>query len=60
VPALMLHGGADLCNDPASSAGREGFFTGRYERVVLDGIGHFPQREGPQAVASEILRFLNA
>jgi pimeloyl-ACP methyl ester carboxylesterase len=60
VPTLTLHGGADLCNDPASSAGRERYFTGRYERVVLDGVGHFPQREAPQAVASEILRFLDA
>jgi pimeloyl-ACP methyl ester carboxylesterase len=60
VPTLLLHGGADLCNDPASSAGRERFFTGRYERVVLDGVGHFPQREAPRAVADEILRFLNA
>jgi pimeloyl-ACP methyl ester carboxylesterase len=60
LPALVLHGGADLCNDPASSAGRERLFTGRYERVVLDGVGHFPQREAPRAVASEILKFLNA
>jgi pimeloyl-ACP methyl ester carboxylesterase len=59
VPTLVLHGGADLCNDPASSTGRERFFTGRYERVVLDGVGHFPQREAPQAVASEILKFLD-
>src|SRR5262249_12431497 len=44
VPTLMLHGGADTCNHPSTSSGRERFFNGRYERVVLDGVGHFPQR----------------
>ncbi|WP_321873111.1 alpha/beta fold hydrolase [Burkholderia ubonensis] len=57
VPTLVLHGGADTCNHPDNSAARERFFTGRYERVVLDGVGHFPQREGPPAVAEAIVRF---
>lgn len=57
VPTLVLHGGADTCNHPDSSKGREAFFTGRYERQVLDGVGHFPQREVPQSVADAILRF---
>ncbi|HEY0204866.1 MAG TPA: alpha/beta hydrolase [Acetobacteraceae bacterium] len=57
VPTLVLHGGADTCNHPDTSLGREAFFQGRYERQVLDGIGHFPQREAPQAVADAIVRF---
>lgn len=57
VPTLVLHGGADTCNHPDSSKGRDAFFTERYERHVLDGIGHFPQREAPQPVADAILRF---
>lgn len=57
VPTLVLHGGADTCNHPDSSKGREAFFTGRYERQVLDGVGHFPQREAPQAVAEAVSRF---
>ncbi|WP_429951000.1 alpha/beta fold hydrolase [Comamonas sediminis] len=57
VPTLVLHGGADTCNHPDSSQGREAFFQGGYERQVLDGVGHFPQREAPQAVADVILRF---
>ncbi|CAB3753681.1 alpha/beta fold hydrolase [Paraburkholderia humisilvae] len=60
VPTLILHGGADTCNPPSSSSGRESYFNGPYDRVVLDGIGHFPQREAPQAVASQILKFLTA
>ena len=55
IPALILHGNADTCNHPDTSAGKERFFRGAYRRVVLDGVGHFPQREAPAAVAAEIL-----
>lgn len=58
VPTLVLHGGADPCNDPSTSQGKEHLFAARYERLVLPGVGHFPQREAPQPVAEAILRFL--
>ena len=58
VPTLVLHGREDHANHPDTSAGKERFFSGRYERVLLDGVGHFPQREDPAAVAREILRFV--
>jgi pimeloyl-ACP methyl ester carboxylesterase len=58
VPTLVVHGGADGANHPDTSAGKERWFTGPYRRVVLDGIGHFPQREAPQVVARELLHFL--
>jgi pimeloyl-ACP methyl ester carboxylesterase len=57
VPTLVLHGGADAANGPDTSKDKDHFFTGRYERTVLDGIGHFPQREAPQQVAEAILHF---
>ncbi|MBK1689635.1 alpha/beta fold hydrolase [Rubrivivax gelatinosus] len=57
VPTLVLHGAADGCNHPDSSLGREPFFDGRYERRVLEGVGHFPQREAAQQVGDAILRF---
>ena len=57
VPTLVIHGGEDCVNHPDTSAGKERSFTGRYERVVLDGLGHFPQRENAAAVAREVLRF---
>ncbi len=57
VPTLVLHGNADTCNHPDSSAGKERFFSGPYRRVLLDGVGHFPQREAASAVAREILEF---
>lgn len=57
TPTLILHGEQDYCNVPELSAGKEHYFEGRYERVLLPGVGHFPQREDPASVASEILRF---
>ena len=58
VPTLVLHGGADGVNAPQTSEGRERYFLGRYERKVLPGVGHFPQREQAQQVAAELIRFL--
>lgn len=58
VATLVLHGEADGVNPPAASAGKERYFSGRYERRLLPGVGHFPPREAPQAVAAELLRFL--
>jgi pimeloyl-ACP methyl ester carboxylesterase len=58
VPTLVLHGGADGVNGPETSEGKSHYFRGRYERKVLPGIGHFPQREAPAQVAAEFIRFL--
>jgi len=53
----VIHRG-DPCNEPSSSEGRERLFGGRYERLVLEGVGHVPQREAPETVAAAIARFL--
>jgi len=58
VPTLVLHGEADSVNLPAMSAGKERYFSGRYQRLTLPGVGHFPPREAPAAVAQAILEFL--
>jgi pimeloyl-ACP methyl ester carboxylesterase len=58
VPTLVIHGGGDPVNDPSTSEGKERFFKSRYERIVLDRVGHFPQREAPAAVADAVVRFL--
>lgn len=58
TPTLLIHGGDDRCVMPASSEGLEQNFTGLYERRVLDGIGHFPPREAPDATARLITAFL--
>jgi pimeloyl-ACP methyl ester carboxylesterase len=52
VPTLMLQGGSDYCDYPSSSEDLEPYFTGKYHRVVLDGVGHFPQREAPARVTA--------
>ncbi|HEY3686528.1 MAG TPA: alpha/beta hydrolase [Streptosporangiaceae bacterium] len=58
VPTLMIQGGDDRCDHPAGSAGLDPYFTAAYERLVLDGVGHFPHREAPEPVADAILRHL--
>ena len=60
VPTLVLHGGADPCNDRAMSEGKERYFTGPYERIVLPGVGHFPQRQAAEEVAGHLVRFLTS
>jgi pimeloyl-ACP methyl ester carboxylesterase len=59
VPALMIQGAADVCVLPQSTESKDRYFTGGYRRVVLDGIGHFPTREAPDAVADAVLEFLS-
>lgn len=59
LPTLIMHGAEDRCNDPATSAGKERFFGGRYRRELIAGVGHFPQREAPQATATAILHWLS-
>jgi pimeloyl-ACP methyl ester carboxylesterase len=58
VPTLVLHGGSDPCNAPSTSEGKDGFFTGPYDRVVLPDLGHFPQRQAPDAVLAPAVAFL--
>jgi pimeloyl-ACP methyl ester carboxylesterase len=58
VPTLILHGEADGVNPPSSSDHKQAYFTGRYQRTLLPGVGHFPQREAPQAVAQAVLDWL--
>jgi pimeloyl-ACP methyl ester carboxylesterase len=58
VPTLMLHGGVDGVNPASTSEGQAPLFLNRYERRVLPACGHFPQREAPEQVAQELIRFL--
>ena len=58
VPTLVIHGSVDACNDPSTSANRQMHFSSEYDRLVIGGVGHFPSREAPTAVAAAIARFL--
>ncbi|MEZ2126211.1 MULTISPECIES: alpha/beta fold hydrolase [unclassified Sinorhizobium] len=56
VPTLVLHGALDGCNLVETSAGKDEYFNGEYERIVLDAIGHFIPQEAPKQTVEAILR----
>jgi pimeloyl-ACP methyl ester carboxylesterase len=60
VPTTMVHGALDFCDLPSTSEGKEEHFVSGYQRILLDGIGHFPHREAPDAVAHAALRMLGS
>jgi pimeloyl-ACP methyl ester carboxylesterase len=59
VPTLLIQGEADGTVLATSTGAKDKYFTGRYQRLVLDGVGHFPTREAPDAVADAILEHLS-
>ena len=56
-PALVIHGAEDADNLPETTEGKDDLFAERYERLVLNAVGHFPPREAPRQVADAVLRF---
>jgi pimeloyl-ACP methyl ester carboxylesterase len=58
VPTLTLHGTEDGANSPQTSEHKEHLFSAPYHRVLLAGVGHFPQRENPEGVADALLAWL--
>lgn len=58
VPTLTLHGALDPVNSPQMSEGKESYFIGPYERRLVAGAGHFPQRERANEVAPQIVDWL--
>ncbi len=58
LPVLYLHGAADGVNPPATANDVADRFSGDFRHVVLPGVGHFPQREAPVAVAAALCNFL--
>ena len=58
VPTLLLHGVEDHCELAETTEGAEQYFSGMYRRVLLEGVGHFPHREAPEAVAGVTLEHL--
>jgi pimeloyl-ACP methyl ester carboxylesterase len=60
TPMLMIQGAADACDPPSESEGQQHYFTGGYRRVVLEGVGHFPAREAPDAVSNLMIEHFRA
>jgi pimeloyl-ACP methyl ester carboxylesterase len=58
VPTLMIQGASDRCDAPLESEDLDAFFTGGYRRLLLGGVGHFPHREAPEAVAGAVIHLL--
>ncbi|MGI4798128.1 MAG: alpha/beta fold hydrolase [Janthinobacterium lividum] len=59
LPAIYIQGVVDGVNPPAASTSVPKKFAGPFEFVELPGVGHFPQREAPDAVAEHLLALLD-
>lgn len=58
IPTLMIQGAEDGTVLMRSTEDNDRYFLGGYRRIVLDGVGHFPTREAPNAVAEAVLSHL--
>ena len=58
TPAIYIAGNADGVNPPATADNVADKFSGPFELFRLPGVGHFPQREAPDAVAAILIPFL--
>uniref|UniRef100_UPI0035C95BDB alpha/beta fold hydrolase n=1 Tax=uncultured Sphingomonas sp. TaxID=158754 RepID=UPI0035C95BDB len=58
VPALYFQGAVDGVNPPAAAKSVSEKFTGAFEFVLVEGVGHFIQREAPDRVLAKLLPFL--
>jgi pimeloyl-ACP methyl ester carboxylesterase len=52
VPTIYIQGALDGVNPPATTETMAEKFTGEFRRIVLEGVGHFPTREAPEAVGN--------
>lgn len=55
LPTLYFQGEVDDVNPPSASKSVPEKFTGPFDMIVLPGVGHFPQREAPAAVAERLV-----
>ncbi len=58
TPTLLLHGKEDACELTETTDGAQSYFTKGYKRILLDAVGHFPQRESPDATTAAVLEHL--
>jgi pimeloyl-ACP methyl ester carboxylesterase len=60
VPVLHVQGDLDGVVLPSSVDGSEAFAAAGYERVDLDGLGHFPHEEDPARFDGVLIPWLDA
>ncbi|EPE94211.1 alpha/beta fold hydrolase [Rhizobium grahamii] len=58
LPTIYFQGLEDGVNPPELSEDLHRKFSGPFGRIVLQNVGHFPQREDPETVARELAVFL--
>jgi pimeloyl-ACP methyl ester carboxylesterase len=58
APTLHLHGAMDPCVLPQTARGAGRYVDGPYRWRVLDGTGHFPHEERPEAFDTELFGWL--
>jgi pimeloyl-ACP methyl ester carboxylesterase len=58
APTLHLHGAVDSCVLPGTARGAGRYVDGPYRWHVIDGAGHFPQEERPDAFDTELRGWL--
>jgi len=57
VPTLRLHGAEDGCVGAEVGEDERRFYTGGFERVVVEGAGHFLQRERAEEVSRRVVEW---
>lgn len=60
LPTLYFQGMEDGVNPPELSERLHEKFSGPFQRIALQNVGHFPQREDPETVARELAIFLGS
>ena len=60
LPTVYIQGEVDGVNPPSASATVPEKFSGPFHFVQLPGVGHFPTREAPDAVAEHLVRHFTA
>ena len=58
LPTLYVQGDVDGVNPPSASKDVPSKFTDAFAFVHMAGVGHFPQRENPNAVSRHLLALL--
>jgi len=56
LPTMYFQGAVDGVNPPSASTAVPAKFTGPFAFVTLSGVGHFIQREAPDAVARHLIQ----
>lgn len=59
LPTIYFQGMEDGVNPPEMSKHLHEKFSGPFQRISLQNVGHFPQREDPEAVSRELAIFFS-